>query len=90
MLRSFFASEDEFAAYYASLASQLRRAQFRNCVLDRVSIVEFRFEGDDVAQVDLMLFGRHERALRFGELELERHDVWQRRDGNWLVTPGKI
>ena len=90
VLRTFFASDEEFAAYYASIAAQLRRAQFRNCTLERVSIVEFRFEKDDVAQVDLMLFGRHERTLRFGELELQRVDVWERRNGNWVVTPGKI
>ena len=89
-LRSFFASESDFAAYYASLAQQLRRAQFRNATLNQVSIVEFRFDGDGIARVDLLLTGRHERALRLRELELERRDTWQRLNGRWLVTPDKL
>jgi hypothetical protein len=89
-LRSFFANEADFATYYAQLAGELRRAQFRNATLQRVLIREFRFDGEGVAKVDLMLFGRHERALRLGELQLARSDVWQLRDGSWLVTPDKL
>jgi hypothetical protein len=89
-LRTYFASEGEFASYYAGLAAQLRAAQLRNATLTRVSIVEFRFEGDSVARVDLRLIGRHERQLRFGQLELPRQDTWQRRDGRWMVTPDKL
>jgi hypothetical protein len=89
-LRAFFASEGDFAAYYASLAAQLRRAQVRNTTLNRVSIVEFRFDGDSIARVDLVLTGKHERSLRLGALELQRQDTWQRLDGRWLVTPDKL
>jgi hypothetical protein len=89
-LRAYFASETDFAAYYASLAAQLRRAQFRNATLDQVSILEFRFDQTGVARVDLRLIGRHERKLRLGELRLPRQDTWQLRNGNWLVSPEKL
>ena len=89
-LRTFFANDADFAAYYASLAAQLRRAQFRNATLDQVSIVEFSFNSEGVARVDLKLIGRHERALRLGKLQLSRRDIWERLDGSWLVTPDKI
>jgi hypothetical protein len=90
-LRGYFGSEEEFATYYASLAQQLRNAQVRNSTLERVSILEFRFEpGEQIARVELLLVARHERALRLRSLELARQDTWRRADGKWIVTPDKL
>jgi hypothetical protein len=90
-LRSYFGSEEEFATYYASLAAQVRKAQVRNSTLDRVSVVEFRFDtGQRVARVDLLMVARHERSLRLRSLELMRQDTWRLADGMWVVTPDKL
>ena len=89
-LRGYFNDSEQFSAYYASLAGQIRRAQFRNSTALRVDIEEFRFEGDDKAVVVVTLVGRHERALRVGELEVERSDTWRLVDGRWMVSPAKL
>ena len=89
-LRAYFSDGDQFSAYYASLADQIRRAQFRNATALRVDIGGFRFEGDDKAVVDLTLVGRHERTLRVGELEIMRTDTWRLVEGRWMVSPAKL
>lgn len=89
-LRSFFAGPSEFSDYYASLASQLRAAQVRHAMPDRVEIREFRFEGAERARVELTILGHHQRSLRFWDIELTRVDTWERVDGTWLVTPEKL
>jgi hypothetical protein len=50
-LRAYFSDAQQFSAYYASLADQIRRAQFRNSIAQRVDITGFRFEADDKAVV---------------------------------------
>jgi hypothetical protein len=89
-LRAYFSDEEQFSAYYASLADQIRRAQFRNSTAQRVDIGPFRFDSDETAVVDVTLIGRHERALRVGELELPRRDTWRLVDGRWMVSPAKL
>jgi hypothetical protein len=89
-LRAYFSDGEQFSSYYASLADQIRKAQFRNSTAVRVDIGEFRFESDDKAVVELTLVGRHERALRMGELELERRDTWRLVEGRWMVSPAKL
>ncbi len=89
-LRSFFRGDREFSDYYASLAAQVREASFRNARTDRVVVREFRFEGDSVAYVDLMLVGKHLRALRPWEIQIERTDVWRRVGGIWTLSPDKL
>jgi hypothetical protein len=89
-LRAFFSDGEQFSAYYASLADQIRKAQFRNATALRVDIGGFRFESDDTAIVDLTLVGRHERTLRMGELEILRSDTWRLVEGRWMVSPAKL
>jgi hypothetical protein len=89
-LRAYFSDGQQFSAYYASLADQIRKAQFRNSTALRVDIGGFRFEADDRAVVDLTLVGRHERTLRVGELEITRTDTWRLVEGRWMVSPAKL
>jgi len=89
-LRAYFRGEREFSDYYASLAAQVRRAQFRNSRALRIVVREFRFEGEDIAHVDVTLVGEHIRALRPGDIELRRTDVWRRSGGIWSLSPDKL
>lgn len=89
-LRSHFRDDSEFADYYASLADEVRRAFLRNGQADRVEIREFRFEGPELAFVDVALLGRHQRGLRFWEIELRRTDTWRLEGGTWILAPEKL
>lgn len=89
-LRTFFVDHREFSDYYASLAAQVRAAGFRRSRAEQVRIREFRFEGDDMALVDITLVGRHRRALRFWRIEIQRSDVWRRSAGTWALSPSKL
>ena len=89
-LRAHFRDETSFADYYASLADQVRRASLRNGRAHRVEIREFRFEGPELARVDVSLYGRHLRGLRFWQIELERTDTWLLEEGAWLLSPEKL
>ena len=89
-LREHFVDEVAFGDYYASLAYQVRRSQLRNSQIERFEIRDFHFESDDVARVELILVGRHQRTLRFWELELARTDTWRRVEGSWVLSPEKL
>jgi len=89
-LRSYFLSEEDFSAFYASLAAGARRSLLRNATPTRVEIDEFRFESENVAIVDVRFIGRHTRRLRFGEVEIARTDTWRRVDGRWILSPDKL
>jgi len=89
-LRSFFQTDDGFAAYYAQLAGKLREAQFRNATAQQVDIVNLQLESPDRARVEILVIGRHERQLRRGELSLPRTDTWIRVDGRWVIAPEKL
>jgi hypothetical protein len=89
-LHGYFTSRPAFDDYFASLATQVRRATLRDGRLDRVEIREFRLLDADNAKVDLQLVGHHERELRFWEIELPRTDTWQRVRGIWTVRPDRL
>ncbi len=89
-LRDHFDSQAAFTDYYASLAAQLRDAQFRNTRVDRVEIRDFSFENPERARVLVTLVGRHLRILRFWEIETRRSDAWQLLDGRWVLTPERL
>jgi hypothetical protein len=89
-LRAYFENDRAFSDYYASLAGELRDADFRNGRAERVVIDEFRFEGPGEASVDLTLVGRHMRELRFWERKVRRTDRWRQVEGVWLVSPSKL
>ena len=89
-LREFFRSQEAFSDYYASVASQLRTAQMRHTTPLRVEIDEFRFEHAGAALVDVRIVGKHQRGLRFWEIELERTDTWILERGSWVLRPDKL
>jgi hypothetical protein len=89
-LREHFDSKAAFTDYYASLAAQLRAAQFRNTRAERVEIRDFSFETPERARVYVALVGRHLRVLRFWEIETSRSDAWQLLDGRWVLTPERL
>jgi hypothetical protein len=89
-LRSYFASSAEFADYYSSLTSQVLASHFKNGYAAAVHVREFRFEGPERAEVDVTLVGKHERALRFWDIEVQRTDAWRRVDGRWVLDPERL
>jgi hypothetical protein len=89
-LREYFATQAEFADYYASLATQVREAQFRNARIDRLEVAEWRRVSDDIAVVDVLLVGHHHRELIFWELDKIRSDTWRRVGATWFVVPDKL
>jgi hypothetical protein len=89
-LHGYFTSRPAFDDYFASLATQVRRATLRDGRVERIEIREFRLTDPDHASVDLELIGRHERELRFWEIELPRTDTWVRVRGTWTVRPDRL
>jgi hypothetical protein len=89
-LRAYFAEDQDFTDYYASLAQRVRESRFRHARADQVVVQEFRTEGANLAVVDIVLVGKHERALIFWDLELELTDVWRRQGGTWFLSPDKL
>jgi len=89
-LHGFFTSRPAFDDYFASLVNQVRRATLRDGQIERIEIREFRMSDPDHAVVDLELIGRHERELRFWEIELPRTDTWERVRGTWTVHPDRL
>ena len=89
-LRTYFREDRDFTDYYAALANTVRREHFRNSIAQRVIIREFRLDGSDLAQVDILLIGQHERVLIFWDLEIEQTDVWRREAGDWFLSPDKL
>lgn len=90
-LHGFFQGEGEFADYYASLADQVKSARFRYARADAVHVREFRFAEPGRAEVDVVLVGKHQRALRFWEIQIMRTDAWIRGStGDWVVAPEKL
>ncbi len=81
---------DEAREYYASLANQVRQAKFRYGRAEEVRVQEFRFEGDELAHVDVQIVGRHERAFRIRDIVIERTDTWRRSGDTWFLRPGRL
>lgn len=89
-LRSFFESKGAFADYFASLASQVRKAHLRHADALRVRVRSFRFEGPSTARALVELQGRHQRGMRFWTLVLQREDTWKLSEGSWWISPDKL
>ena len=86
-LRSYFADDTAFSDYYASLASQVRRALVRHGRVEEVQVVEFSLADGDHALVRVHLRGSHQRQLRFWSVDLDRTDSWRRLSGRWFLVP---
>jgi hypothetical protein len=89
-LRSYFTGPSAFSDYYASLANQARDAGLRSVTAEGVRVREFYFDDADTANVNVVILGRHQRRLRFWQIELERTDTWRRLNGVWLLVPAKL
>ncbi|MEN8160244.1 MAG: hypothetical protein ABFS41_09255 [Myxococcota bacterium] len=87
-LRGFFATEEEYADYYADLTSAFVEHHFdKNRPVD-LEVVEFALEGPGRARVSTRFEGRDSRPLRRGTVAFEREDRWERQDGVWHIVPG--
>ncbi|MCE2390359.1 MAG: hypothetical protein J4G09_02635 [Proteobacteria bacterium] len=89
-LPEYFASPEAYNDYFASLALQVRWEDLRHDQIERIEVREMRLADLDDATVEVVLFGRHVRRLRFWELELERSDRWRTIDGVWLLSPDNL
>ncbi len=89
-LHQYFQNPSAYSDYYSSLATMARQNTLRDGVARTVRIREFHFDGPDQAVVDVALTGKHERELRFWDIDLERRDIWRRIDGVWLIVPEKL
>ena len=89
-LHQYFPTQAAFSDYYSSLATVVRQNTLRDGQARSVRIREFHFDGPDQAVVDVVLTGKHERELRFWDIDLDRHDIWRRVDGIWVIVPDKL
>ncbi len=89
-LHRYFPTPSAFADYYSSLATIARQNTLRYGQARRVRIREFHFDSPDHAVVEVVITGKHERELRFWDIDLDRRDVWRRIDGVWLIVPEKL
>jgi len=89
-LRGYFSSSAAYADYYSALATLARQNTLRDGQAQSVRVREFHFDGPEQAVVDVILTGKHERELRFWDIDLERRDVWRRVDGVWVIVPEKL
>jgi hypothetical protein len=89
-LRGYFSSASAYADYYSALATLARQNTLRDGQAQSVRIREFRFDGPEQAVVDVIVTGKHERELRFWDIDLERRDIWRRIDGVWVIVPEKL
>ena len=89
-LHEYFPTPAAFSDYYSSLATLARQKTLRDGQARTVRIREFHFSAPDQAVVDVVLTGKHERELRFWDIDLERTDIWRRVDGVWVIVPEKL
>lgn len=90
VLRERFRSENRFFDYYADLSQGLHDAHFERSRPIEVDIQGFVFESSDVVRVQVRFVGEDNRPLRPNQVSLVRLDQWERADGRWWMTPGKL
>ncbi len=90
VLRQHFRSIDLFFDYYADLAQQLADSYFEKTRPRVVQVQEFVFEDAHRVRVQIRFVGDDRRPLRIGRTSLIRLDRWERADGAWWLTPGKL
>jgi hypothetical protein len=90
VLREPFRTENRFFDYYADLAQNLHDAHFERSRPITVAIQGFVFESSQAVRVQVRFVGEDNRPLRANRVSLIRLDQWERADGRWWVTPGKL
>jgi hypothetical protein len=88
-LRSYFENEQAFTDYYADVADDLATAHFERSVPVKTSVDEFLVDGPGRARVQVRIVGEDGRPLRFWTASVRREDRWERRSGQWWITPAK-
>jgi hypothetical protein len=89
-LRDRFRTENRFFDYYADLAQCLHDAHFERSRPIAVEIDGFVFESSEAVRVQVRFVGEDNRPLRPNQVVLVRLDQWERADGRWWLTPGKL
>lgn len=90
VLRDPFRTENRFFDYYADLAQSFHEAHFERSRPIEVDIEGFIFESPDRARVQVRFVGEDDRPLHPNKISLVRLDHWERADGRWWMTPGKL
>jgi hypothetical protein len=90
LLREVFQTENRFFDYYADLAQSLRAAHFERSRPIRIGIQGFVFESAEAVRVQVRFVGEDDRPFRPNRISLVRLDRWERSDGRWWMTPGKL
>jgi len=88
-LRAYFEDEQAFTDYYADVADDLATAHFERSVPVKATVDEFLVDGPGRARVQVRIVGEDGRPLRFWTASVEREDRWERRSGQWWITPAK-
>ena len=88
-LREYFESEQTFSEYFADLAQDLVEAHFEHNAPLRTDVQVFTVEGPGRAHVRVMIRGDNGLPMRFWSTSLIRQDRWERREGRWLIVPGR-
>ena len=86
-LRAYFENEQAFTDYYADVADHLTTAHFERSVPVHTSVDEFLVDGPGRARVQVRIVGDDERPFRFWTSTVRREDRWERRSGQWWITP---
>jgi hypothetical protein len=90
VLRDQFRTENRFFDYYADLAQNLHDAHFERSRPIEAAIQGFVFESSQRVRVQVRFVGEDDRPLRPNKVSLVRLDQWERADGRWWMTPGKL
>jgi hypothetical protein len=90
VLRGHFRTPDVFFDYYADLAQTLADAHFEKSRPHSVEVQEFVFEDGGHVRVQVRFVGADGRPLRLDRTSVIRRDRWERAEGTWWVTPGKL
>ena len=90
VLRDQFRTENRFFDYYADLAQNLHDAHFERSRPIEVAVEGFVFESSQRVRVQVRFVGEDNRPLRPNKVSLVRLDHWERADGRWWMTPGKL
>jgi len=88
-LREYFENEQTFSEYFANLAQDLVEAHFEHNAPLSTDVQEFTVEGPGRAHVRVRIQGDNGLPMRFWSTSLTREDRWERRDGKWLIIPGR-
>ena len=90
-LREFFRSEQDFADYYAALVRELSQAHFEANRPTRILVERLEPDEDGRVRIELRMYGRNDRPLRWWRARLRRTDLWERDEADlWRIRPGKV